>query len=137
MPEQNLVEGAEPIAQVLERVAVWIAHNVKSPVKRQGDLRRAQVALLANVRGFGYDAIVEALSVTPPPSKAAVYKWIERGREQVLLPALSEWEHPVAAALIEQLIDSRRGDAGKPRPKRRGAVSRRSEAPSSQGRKKK
>ncbi len=132
--EEAALEAA--LAAVLERCASWIADNVKSPVKRQGDLRRAQVALLANVRGQGYDEIVLALGVQPPPTKAAIYKWIERGRERVILPAMEGWDHPVASVLTQLLKGARRADAGKPRPSRR-AVSRGSRGPSKEGRTKK
>ena len=133
--EEEALEAA--LDQVLERAEAWIANNVKSPVKRQGDLRRAQVALLANVRGYDYDAIVAALDISSAPSKGAVYKWIERGREQVLLPALEGWDDPVATALGELLVGARRADAGKARPQRRTAVSRSEKPASSPGRKKK
>jgi len=125
------------LASVLERASAWIDDNVENKAKRAGDLRRAQVSLLANVRGHGYDAIVDELGLDPPPSKSAVYKWIERGREQVLLPALEGWEHPATHALVELLVGSRRADAGKPRPRRRADVSRSEGASSKKGRKKK
>jgi DNA-directed RNA polymerase specialized sigma24 family protein len=136
--EEAAIDAA--LSEVLERCARWIDDNVKSKVKRQGDRRRAQVALLANVRGEGYDGIVAALGVTPAPSKAAVYKWVERGREQVILPALEGWEHPIAGALRELLVGARRADAGKPRPGRRSdgsAVSPSERRPSTRGRRKK
>lgn len=125
------------ISVVLDRVAQHLVDNVKSLPKRQGDYRRAEVALLASVRGEAYEGIVAKLGLDPPPSRGAVYKWIERGREQVLLPALEGWTHPAAASLVEHLTSTRRADAGKPRPARRSAVSRRGDASSKKGRRKK
>lgn len=109
---------------VLERVTMWLAQNVKRPNKRAGDRRRAEAALLANVRGLDAGQIASRLADGEnAPSKAAIYKWIERGRENVVLPAISEWRHPVAEPLAEVLRGARRADAGRPRPKRRKAVS--------------
>lgn len=117
------------LAAVLERVDRWLAAHVRRPTKRVGDRRRAQCALMANVLGHEPDEIVETLGVEV--SRSALYKWIERGREEVLIPALIAWsedgEDPegarLAGSIREILEGTRRSDAGKPRPARR-SVSR-------------
>jgi DNA-directed RNA polymerase specialized sigma24 family protein len=121
----------QALGEVLDRVSVWLEENVSIARKRQGDYRRAECALLANVRGLDASAIVAMLGIDPPPAKDVIYKWIERGREQVLIPALDGWDHPIAGTLRDQLIASRRADAGKPRESRRGSVSRLGEGASS------
>ena len=125
------------IVAVLERVERWLDENVSRPSKRVGDRRRAECALMANVMGLEPDEIEERLGTGA--SRSALYKWIERGRESVLLPVLETWaaeaeDDPegarVAEALREILEGSRRADAGKPRPGRR-SVSRKDDTSSS------
>ena len=81
--------------------------------------------------GLGLAEIRSAAGLDPEtPSNAALSKWIERGRETVVLPAIAEWDDPLAEPLAEILHDARRGDAGRPRPARRSVVSHRSAHPS-------
>ncbi len=109
---------------MLERAASWLEAEVARPEKRQGDYLRAQAAILANVRGLDAAAIAEALGAGEM-TRPSIYKWVERGRERVLLPALAEWDHPAAAALAAHFVASRRADSGRARPGRRSpAVSR-------------
>lgn len=118
------------LTAVLERVERWLEDNVSRASKRIGDRRRAECALMANVLGHEPDEIAEAMGLEV--SRSALYKWIERGREEVLLPTLAAWagdgDDPegarLAGALGEILEGARRSDAGKPRPGRR-SVSRR------------
>lgn len=135
-PEDEGAAVEAALDAVLERAAAYLGETVAQPKKRQANLLRAQVALMANVRGMETPAIIEALDRDPPPTKGAVYKWVERGREQVLLPALEGWDHPVAEALGAHLEGCRRGDAGKARPNRQKNVSRRGRGPSKGDRKK-
>lgn len=141
-PERNeadrrLVDAA--VAAVLERVERWLEQEVRSPTKRLGDRRRAECALMANVLGLEPDEIAARLEVEV--SRSALYKWVERGREGVLMPVLEAWaaqqeDDPegarLAVALGQILRGARRSDAGKPRPGRR-SVSRggRASSPSS------
>lgn len=115
---------------VLDRVERWLSENVRRPSKRVGDFARARAAWMANVLGAEAEAIREALG--RDAKRDTLYKWIERGREQVLLPAVTAWEAEAGAAgedatvpatLREILEGSRRADSGKPRPGRR-SVSR-------------
>jgi DNA-directed RNA polymerase specialized sigma24 family protein len=117
-PDARAAELDAVLDLVLERVAAWLEVEVRKPAKRQGDYLRAQAALLANVRGLDATAIAEALGAEL--GRQAMYKWVERGREEVLLPALAGWEHPAAPAVREHLVGSRRADHGKARPARRG-----------------
>lgn len=116
--------------RVMDRVEGWLAVNVARSTKRLGDRTRAQVAWMANVLGRELAEIVAELGLEE--KRETVYKWIERGREQVLLPAMAEWarelsasgedgstDAAVAVEVIAILEGSRRGDAGKPRPDRR------------------
>jgi DNA-directed RNA polymerase specialized sigma24 family protein len=118
-PTHDLGQLDAALQRVLERVAVWLETQVSRPAKRAGDYRRAQVALLANVRGLGRAEICAELGLDDPPSAATLYKWVERGRETVLIPALEDWDDPIAAGLRQTLTAARRGDAGRPRPGRR------------------
>ncbi len=115
---------------VLGRVDAWLEANVTKPSKRVGDRRRAAIAWTANVLGRDVEAIRESFGIEE--KRDTVYKWIERGREQVLLPAMAAWERELEAAgedaavpqaLSEILRGARRADAGKARPGRR-SVSR-------------
>jgi len=117
-PEDEGAAIDAAIEAVLDRAAVFVGETITQPKKRNASLLRAQVALMANIRGMDTPAIIAALDRDPPPSKAAVYKWVERGREQVLVPALEAWDHPIAATLSAHLEGCRRGDAGKTRPNR-------------------
>ncbi|MEM9188407.1 MAG: sigma factor [Myxococcota bacterium] len=101
--------------RVLDRVDRWLEAHVRLPRKRAGDYRRAQVAILANIRGYSPTEIRNALGASDGPSDATLYKWVERGRETVLFPALEDWDDPAGAALLTALGDPRRSDAGQPR----------------------
>lgn len=115
------------LRQARDAVDRWLESRIADPTKRFAARRRAEVAILAGILERGYDEIVAAIGEEPPPSKAALYKWVERGREQVLLPALAEWVEALedetalafALELRRVLESSRRSDAGKPRPSRR------------------
>ncbi len=121
------------LSWVLQRVEVVLDAQACRPSKRLGDLRRAQVALLANVRGLTHAELRHAMDLdTTTPSDAALSKWIERGRETVLLPAIADWDDPVAPPLREILTGARRSDAGKAR-KVSGHVSPRRPVASSLG----
>jgi hypothetical protein len=130
--DAQLLDGIEDA--VMEQVEQWLARNVTRPRKRAGDRRRAQIAWLANVLGKDADAIREELGLEE--KRDTLYKWVERGREQVLLPAVREWaadagdEGAVPRELLAILEGTRRADAGKARPGRR-SVSRDAGRPSS------
>lgn len=117
---------------LMDRVEDWLAVHVSRPSKRRGDRQRAQVAWMANVLGKDTPTIATELGLGQ--SRDTLYKWIERGREQVLLPVITAWEAESEDATVPREIRSilestRRADAGKPRPDRR-SVSRESEATS-------
>lgn len=138
-PEQARTEHDEALVEsvrevLLDRVDAWLEENVSRPSKRAGDARRAQIAWMANVLGRDLDAIRAQLGIDP--KRDTLYKWVERGREQVLLPVVRAWAEEddgseVPAALLSILEGSRRSDAGKPRPRRR-SVSRRDDCTSIQ-----
>lgn len=111
----------QALDRVLDRVHRYLSDRVADPEKRAAGYRRAQIALLANVRGLTVTELSEKLRLGDSVSKAALYKWIERGREQVLIPALEGWDDPVGETLAGLLQEARRADAGKSRPARRKA----------------
>ena len=113
---------------LLDEVRAYLEVHRSRPEKRAGDHRRAQAALLRHIDGLDAAAIAAHLGVDPPPSKAAMYKWIERGREEVLLPTLATWSMRLdldgrtrrfVGAMTDFLQESRRADAGVGRPRRR------------------
>lgn len=116
--------------RLFDRVDRWLEETPRSPTKRLGDRQRAQAAWLANVEGLAIGEIAGRLG-DGAPRKDTLYKWIERGREEVLLPLIETWEREVAArsgksaeaepisVLRSILVAARRADAGRPRPERR------------------
>lgn len=120
--------------RVMDRVELWLAVNVTRAIKRLGDRKRAHIAWMANALGRDVPAIAKELALEE--KRDTLYKWIERGREQVLLPAMTDWSRQleaedhasspdaaIAREVVAILEGSRRADAGKPRAGRR-AVSR-------------
>jgi DNA-directed RNA polymerase specialized sigma24 family protein len=119
-------EGEDPdriLERAKERVHVWLAENVARPSKRLGDYRRAEIALLANVFEKSAAEIRVELGLGDDVETGTIYKWIERGREDTLLPAFESWDDRARAGLVEVLVGARRSDSGKPRPERRRAPS--------------
>lgn len=110
-----------------------------TPPERANARRRAEVAWLRHVEGLAAPDIRSALIAQGEdvPSDAALYKWVERGRERVLLPfldglleegraeGLSEPVEAIARELLAVLLDARRADTGKARPSRRKAAATR------------
>jgi DNA-directed RNA polymerase specialized sigma24 family protein len=130
-------QDVEHLAQfrdrLFDRVDRWLSGNVRRPAKRSGDRLRAETAWLANVEGFDAGEISARLGEAAP-AKGTLYKWVERGREEVLLPTLEAWldelapdasrsnaEEEVGDARVsvaqarELLVSCRRADAGRPR----------------------
>lgn len=117
------------VSTVLEHVHRELEETVRSAAKRQLRRTQAQATLLRLVCGWDAEAIVAALDHGEPVSKDRLYKWIERGRAPVRA-GLERWERtadederedhvrPVVEVLRE-IVEDRRADAGKPRPRRR------------------
>lgn len=127
-PRAGDVEALSELEEDLfDLVDAWLCEHVGRPGKRLGDRRRAEVAFLAAVRGLDH-AEIEARLGADAPARATLYKWIERGREEVLLPALAwtggpQIAPPVRRTLVQILEAERRSDAGRPRPRRRRRAS--------------
>lgn len=116
------------VGRVMDEVDAFLHVHVKREAKRLGDRTRAEVAVLAGVRGHSVDEIRAQLPAAQAVSRDALYKWVERGREQVLIPTLTAWlERPslpeddaqVPRGLLQVLTEARRSDAGRARPQRR------------------
>lgn len=110
---------------LFERLDEWLLETIPKPAPRQKARTQAEVAWERHVRECKPPEIAGKLPNAP--STAALYKWIERGREKVLLPMidavltrdLTPSELAFCETLAELLRGARRADAGKPRPKRR------------------
>ncbi|RLB48487.1 MAG: hypothetical protein DRJ42_23070 [Deltaproteobacteria bacterium] len=111
---------------LLDHVDEWLEVNVTRPMKRAGDRRRAEVALLHHVRKVSLDELRDMLGEAP--SRDTLYKWFERGRDEVLLPTLGAWgaraeledeEAAFVTTLQIILIATRRQKSRKPRRSRR------------------
>jgi len=107
---------------VMDEVDDWLEANVPSLIKRAGDRRRAEVALLRHVRKVSLDDLRTRLGEVV--ARDTLYKWFERGRDEVLTPTLSAWasrgglkEDEVAfiTELRSILIATRREKSRKPR----------------------
>ncbi len=100
-----------------------LEEDVRSASRRLLRRTQAQATLLRVVCGWDSEEITDALEVGEPIGKDRLYKWIERGREPALR-GLERWaaedaEAHDVIAVIRELIEERRADAGKPRPERR------------------
>jgi DNA-directed RNA polymerase specialized sigma24 family protein len=100
-----------------------------SHAKRELRRLQARAAWLRLVQGEDAEAIEAALAPAAAQSRAALYKWIERGRG-VLLEVCAEWtaelggvdeddEGQRVSATLQEIIGERRADAGVARPERR------------------
>lgn len=86
----------------------------------------ARAALYRLVVDLEPDAVESRLGLPEPVGKDRLYKWIERGRT-VVADAMRAWstrlpeEADVQAlsAVVIELVEARRADAGRPRPERR------------------
>ncbi len=103
-------------------VADWTAATIPSPAHRKSARLRARVALLRHLRGLDLDELRHAIG--RPVARDTLYKWFERGRDDVLLPALAAWssaparteeELTFAEALREALLSTRRPRSRRPR----------------------
>lgn len=86
----------------------------------------ARAALYRLVIELEPDAVEARLGLPEPVGKDRLYKWIERGRA-VVADAMRAWagalpEEPdvqALSAVVIELVEARRADAGRPRPERR------------------
>lgn len=116
-------EALDPwLGSVMDEVDEWLEGHVPSIIKRAGDRRRAEVALLRHVRKESLDDLRARLE--EEVARDTLYKWFERGRDEVLLPTLEAWE--ARAELAEDqlafvttlqlvLLGTRREKSRKPR----------------------
>ncbi|HJL03280.1 MAG TPA: hypothetical protein RMH85_22270 [Polyangiaceae bacterium LLY-WYZ-15_(1-7)] len=122
------------LERLLDDVDDWLEGAQKRAAVRAAWRRNAELALLSKVRQQSAEELAAAVGGA---NRDTLYKWVERGRDRVLLPAigalrsrLDSEEHAGEDAAyarflaqLEELLDGgRRADAGKPRPARRGRV---------------
>jgi DNA-directed RNA polymerase specialized sigma24 family protein len=112
-------------AALFDRVDEHLERDVR-PAVRASARRRAEVAYESIVRQRPTGELLEELG--GKVSADALYQWVRRGREDVLLPVLEAWildpaadeaERGFAIALKAILQARQRADAGKPRSGRR------------------
>lgn len=108
--------------RLLDEVDQWLEANVSRPMKRAGDRRRAEVALLHHVRKVPLVELQRMLGEAP--SRDTLYKWFQRGRDEVLVPTLASWairggleaqEAAFVTTLRAILLATRREKSRKPR----------------------
>lgn len=123
---------------LFDELDAWLAEHYERPGPRQKARTHAEVAWLRHIQQATPAEILAKLA--NPPAPPTLYKWVERGREKVLLPlarALLEAGLPpgrrfFCEELIRLLEARRRADAGKPRHHRRkSAVVSSAESPTS------
>ena len=108
------------LARVLHETSQALEHATKSKTKRQLRRTQAQATLLRLVLDMEANTIIDLLNYGEAISNDRLYKWVERGRDSVLL-GLTHWRNHASedeAPLIdtlEEIIQKRRADAGKPR----------------------
>ncbi len=121
--EEELPLHEEWLFDELDR---WLAGAFERPGPRQKARTQAEVAWERHIRQASPAVILAEL--TDPPATATLYKWVERGREKVLLPFVGSLlagedlpppKRSFCAELQRLLQGARRADAGKPRHGRR------------------
>lgn len=111
------------VTRVLEHVHRALDESVPSAARRQLRRAQAQAALLRLVCDWDAEAITVALDYGEPVGKSRLYKWVERGRDPVLA-GLDRWaaedeEELGVIAVLREIMEERRSDAGAARPDRR------------------
>jgi len=107
-------------------VLAYIEEEVQAPLQRVTRRAQARACLHRLVRDLDIDEVDARLRLPDPISKERLYKWIERGRPTVAA-AMRAWtqatpdddEVRAMAQVVIELVETRRADAGKPRPERR------------------
>jgi DNA-directed RNA polymerase specialized sigma24 family protein len=128
--------GAEPAppAELLEAQhraieEIVVAHIERSEASASVRLTRramARAALYRLVVDLEPDAVEDRLGLPEPVGRDRLYKWVERGRA-IVAEAMRAWRSGSAgqrdvdaiAEVVVELVETRRADAGKPRPERR------------------
>jgi DNA-directed RNA polymerase specialized sigma24 family protein len=128
-PGEDTEAALEELLDVLlDRVDEFIQTAATRPAQRAKMRRQAEVAILRKVWRLSGPEILALL--VDCPSEATLYKWIERGRDKVLLPTLEAWDEPgisgATRRFVEEiralLVAGRRADHGVSRPKGRTSV---------------
>ncbi|MBX7191172.1 MAG: hypothetical protein K1X94_03890 [Sandaracinaceae bacterium] len=127
-PEEGVSPAVleEQYRRIEELVLAHIEETEPSATVRLTRRAMARAAIYRFVRDLEPDAIEARLALPEPVGKDRLYKWIERGRTLVA-EAIRAWAtaHPdesdvqAIAAVVIELVEARRADAGKPRPERR------------------
>ncbi|MDW8361448.1 MAG: sigma factor [Myxococcales bacterium] len=115
----------EILEHVMRRLDAHLTEAETRPSKRLADRRRAELALRRNLLGQDLDVLARDAADL---SRDALSKWIERGRERILVPMLEASlreraipleERTVLETALHALRRARRADSGRPRPDRR------------------
>lgn len=119
------------LATIEEHVEAHLATLEKSDARRHLLRQQARATLHRVLLGADVAELAATLDLASdapgePVARDRVYKWVERGRP-IVLAGLDRWvaeqgDGSVAAdvaAVVRELIEARRSDAGRPRPERR------------------
>jgi hypothetical protein len=123
-------------ARAIERIVETIEEHVeallaeeleRAPAARHLRRLQARATLHRLLLEADFEELSRMLDADEPLTRDRVYKWVERGRPLVLA-AVDRWiAHdgegtlvPQIAAVVRELVEARRADAGVPRPERRG-----------------
>jgi len=89
------LDALEPAALEPHRAALFAHLDVfledRQPRVRVGGRRRAELAWKRHVLGIDRDALYEELADEAPRKRDTLSKWLERGREEMILPTLRHW----------------------------------------------
>lgn len=113
-------------ARIEEVVLRHVERTVEDPLLRMGRRGQVRACIYRLVRDLEIPEVEARLRLADPISRELLYKWIERGRPTVAA-AMRAWAEASAeddevqslAAVVIELVEARRADAGKPRPDRR------------------
>lgn len=107
-------------------VLAWIERELDDPMRRALRRVQARAALFRLVHDLDIDEVMRRLAHPEPIDRTLLFKWIERGRAPVAA-AMRAWARAASgdevveatAAVVIELVEARRADAGKSRPARR------------------
>lgn len=114
---------------IFTRLEAHLEHQGLGAAKRELRRLQARAAWLRLVQEEDAETIEGLLAPHAVPSRAALYKWVERGRD-VLLDVLATWTTELEGTddatdarrvplALEEIMKERRADAGVARPARR------------------